>query len=72
MQLKVKVIPKSSQNKIIPVDDFLKIKITTAPEKGKANKQVIKMLAKKFNVPTSQIEIVRGLTSQEKIVKIDI
>ena len=71
MLIKVKVIPKSSQNIIIPENEIFKIKMTTAPEKGKANSQLIKLLAQHFKVSKSKIEIISGLTSRHKLVKIE-
>ncbi len=70
MLIKVKVIPKSSQNIVVQEGNIFKVKITDAPEKGKANKKVIKLLANEFGVAKSQVEIVRGLTKREKVVKI--
>jgi uncharacterized protein (TIGR00251 family) len=72
MLLKIKVIPKSSQDKIIrqAVDNF-KIKITDAPEKGKANKKVIQLLAKEFGVSQSNVIITHGLTNRNKSVRIN-
>ncbi|MFC1622636.1 DUF167 domain-containing protein [Patescibacteria group bacterium] len=72
MLIKVKVIPKSSINKIIEESfgDF-KIKIITVPEKGKANDKVIKLLAKYFKVSKTKISIIRGLTTSKKIIKIE-
>ena len=57
--------------------DFLKIEadriivgLTSKPEKGKANLELIKKLAKHFKVSSSQIKIVSGLKSRRKIVEI--
>lgn len=74
MFIEVKVITKSSQDKIIPYakKSGLKIKVTEAPEKGKANQKVMKLLAREFDVPVSRIEIVKGLTNSNKLVKIDL
>lgn len=71
MIIEVKVIPKSSQNAVIGFeDDILKIKCTAVPEKGKANKAVIALLADHFNVPKSAITILKGKTSSRKTVEI--
>lgn len=71
MIIHVKVIPKSSQNKIIGFEnDVLKIKCTTAPEKGKANQAVINLLAKYYDVPKSSITILKGKSSSIKIIEI--
>lgn len=71
MIIKVKVIPKSSQRKIIGFEgDVLKIKCTAAPEKGKANVEVIALLSKYYNVPKSSITILKGKTHSQKLVEI--
>ena len=48
----------------------IRIGLTSKPEKGKANLELIKKLAKHFKVPSSQIRIVSGLKSRRKIVEI--
>lgn len=44
----------------------LKVKVSAPPVDGAANKQLIKFLSKKFGVPKSSIEIIRGHTSRNK------
>lgn len=48
----------------------LVVRVKAAPEKGKANEAVVKLLAKHFQVSQNQITIVRGLTARHKIVEI--
>ena len=63
----VKVTPKSHQNKIIGwQDDKLKMTVRAPPEKGKANAEVIRLLAEQFDLPKSRIEILSGLGSHIK------
>ena len=51
MKISVKVIPNASKSEIIFVNNNeWKIKVQTPPEDGKANKEVIKLLAKQFNI----------------------
>jgi len=51
MRIFLKVKPKPSQAKVIKIDDFhFEVFITQAAEKGKANKQIIKLLADYFGV----------------------
>jgi len=71
MIIKVKVVPKSSKISIAKKDGFYHVKLTAAPEKGKANAQLIDVLSKFFNVKKSQIRILKGETSKEKIVEIN-
>ncbi len=44
----------------------LKIAVTSPPEKGKANKAIVKTLAKWLNIKTSDIQIVSGEKSKDK------
>ncbi len=44
----------------------LRVEVTTAPEKGKANKAIIKMLAKSFGLAQRDIILKSGDTSSEK------
>jgi uncharacterized protein (TIGR00251 family) len=46
----------------------LKLAVTTAPERGKANRSVLKLLAELLRVPPSELELVSGETSSEKTV----
>lgn len=46
------------------------IRTPKPPEDGKANKDVVDMLAEHFNLPKSAISILRGATSKKKIIKI--
>ena len=48
----------------------LRATVTTAPEKGKANKALVKLLAKKLRLPKSSIQIIAGLQSRDKILLI--
>jgi uncharacterized protein (TIGR00251 family) len=69
-QLKIKVKPLSNKNKIVKMEDgTFKIWIKSAPEKGKANKELQKYLKKITGIP---VEIVSGLTSENKTIEFDI
>jgi uncharacterized protein (TIGR00251 family) len=68
----IRVIPNASRNSISTMEDeTVKVKLTCAPVDGKANKALIALLAKEYNVSKSSIEIVRGHTSKDKIIKIN-
>ena len=68
----VKVIPKAKQNLIKPLDTKnLKIYVTSPPEKGKANKQAVELLSQYYKVGKNNIEIILGLHSQNKTIKIN-
>ncbi len=44
----------------------LKVRVTTAPEKGKANKRVAELVAQHYHVPVSCVILTSGSTSPEK------
>ncbi len=71
--LAVKVIPKSSRNEIVGVlaDGTLRIKITAAPEKGKANEALCAFLAEELGIARSRVTVVRGHASTRKLVRIE-
>ena len=46
-----------------------KLQINAPPEKGKANKEIIRFLSREFGLRKSDIEIVSGKTSQDKKIK---
>ena len=68
LTLHLKVIPKSSRNEIVGIldDGTVKLKVTAAPEKGKANAAVCEFLADFFGVAKRNVEIIRGGTSTSK------
>ncbi len=70
--LLLKVVPKSSRNEIVGLlpDGSLKIKVTAAPEKGRANLMICEYLAAEFGVPKRNVEILRGEASSHKQVRI--
>lgn len=71
MDIFVRVVPRSSKTEIVEKkENYLKIKLRASPVKGQANAELIKFLAQEFNIGKSQIEIVRGLTSREKLVRL--
>ena len=65
----VKVQPNASKDRVVGKHgDQIKIAVTVAPEKGKANKAVIKVLSKLLGVKSSDIQIISGETSRDKKV----
>lgn len=48
----------------------LKVCVTQVPEKGKANQAILKVLVKALDLKRSQIELVSGDTSSQKLFRI--
>lgn len=70
-QVKVKPSSKHQNIKEEP-DGSLIVHLKSPPVDGKANEELIKILAKKFDVPKSNIKIKLGLLQRQKIIEIDI
>jgi len=67
----INVIPKSGRSELKYVGETLKAWLKSAPEDGKANDELVRMLADKLEIPRTGIVIVRGLSSRKKIVDIE-
>ena len=71
MKVSVKVQPKASKNDVINnKDGSFKVYLKSAPTDGKANKELIALLADYFKVKKQGINIITGKTSRKKIVEI--
>ena len=69
--LTVKVVPGSSRTTIAgELDGMVKIKVSAAPEKGKANQCLVEFLAGRLGVKKKSVSIVSGHTSPIKKIQI--
>jgi uncharacterized protein (TIGR00251 family) len=69
--LMVKVVPGASRTAIAgELDGMVKIKVSAAPEKGKANQCLVEFLAGRLGVKKKSVSIVSGHTSPIKKVQI--
>jgi uncharacterized protein (TIGR00251 family) len=70
--LKVKVLPGAGHNALLGVmpDKTLKIAIAAAPDKGKANQELIKFLAVNLAVRRYQVKIISGVGDRVKLIKV--
>ncbi len=67
----MRVHPRAGSNTIDLIDGLrLRVHVTAPPERGKANKAAIGLLADRLGVPKGSIEIVRGQRSRDKVVEI--
>lgn len=69
--LVLRVTPKARRNAVTLGDaDSLRVHVTAAPENGKANAAVIRLLSRALNVPKSRLEIARGASGRDKLLRI--
>lgn len=76
IRVAVKVSPKASRDRIgAPFTDadgraVLKISVTAAPDRGKANDAVIRLLAKAWSVPKTSIRVTSGAADRRKTLHV--
>ncbi len=77
VKVSVKLAPKAGGNRIIGIGAsaasgaVLKAAVTAAPEKGKANAALIKMLAKEWKLPKTSLSVAAGASSRRKTLLIE-
>ncbi|KKU19199.1 MAG: hypothetical protein UX31_C0010G0010 [Candidatus Nomurabacteria bacterium GW2011_GWA1_46_11] len=70
MKIDVEVHTGSNKARIEQAGSLFKAYLHSRPEKGKANKELIKAISEHFGVSESRVEILSGLRSKRKIVNI--
>jgi uncharacterized protein (TIGR00251 family) len=68
----VQIVPRASRSEIAgEYNGALRIRIAAPPVEGAANRELIRLLAKTFNLPKKAVVIVSGAASKSKIVRIE-
>ena len=70
MKIQVKVKPGSKTEELSREGDSFIVKVKEPPKEGRANQAVIKLLAEHFGVPQSQVRIISGFKSRNKIIEV--
>lgn len=69
--LKVHVNPRGSRNQITGWEDgVLSVKLTAPPVEGAANKACVEFLSEQLGVRKSQVTLVSGEKSREKVLEV--
>ncbi len=70
--LNIRVEPRSSRAGVVGLlGDALKVKLTSAPVDGAANRQLAEVLSRFFSIRKGAVHILRGETSKNKVVEIE-
>ncbi len=68
IRLRLRVKPGGRQQRLIGAyGGALKLEVSAAPEKGRANAAVIRLLSETLGIRRNQVELVAGTSSQDKI-----
>ena len=68
----IRVIPRAKRNDIKQEGDIFKVYLAAPPVEGRANKLLLELLAKHFNLKKSQVRIVKGERARDKVVQIGV
>lgn len=72
-RVEVKVIARAKKEEIVRLsENIYRIKVFVPPEKGRANERVIEILSDELGVNKRKVRIVSGLTSNRKIIEVDV
>jgi uncharacterized protein len=67
----VRIVPRASLNEIVgEIGGALKVRVAAPPVEGAANRELIRLLAKRFKLSKDAVEIVAGKASKNKIVRL--
>ncbi|MGZ5376275.1 MAG: DUF167 domain-containing protein [Solirubrobacterales bacterium] len=71
-EIKVRVQPRASRSEIAGWrGDALVVRVSSPPVDDRANKELIKLIAKAAGVAKSHVSIVRGTRSRDKVVRVE-
>jgi uncharacterized protein (TIGR00251 family) len=69
--LRVQVVPRASRSAVVGEHNgLLRVRIAAPPVDGAANEELVRLLARKFEVPRSAVTIVAGQSARTKQVRI--
>ena len=70
-RLKVKAVPGASRSEIVGrLGEALKIRVAAPPEGGKANREILALLAGRLGLAAADVTLVSGASSPAKVVEL--
>lgn len=77
VRLSLKVTPRAAHPGVTGVEAdasgraWLGVRVTAPPEGGKANSEVIRLLAKRWGVRASDLQVVSGAGARRKVLRLE-
>lgn len=69
--IRVKAVPGASRDAVGGLlGDRVKVRVSAAPEGGRANKAIVRLLAGAIGCRSAQVALVSGKTSPEKLLEV--
>jgi uncharacterized protein (TIGR00251 family) len=70
-RLKVRVVPGSGRSEIVGrYGEAWKVRVGAAPERGRANDELLRLLSKELGVRQAQLSVVSGRAGRDKVVEL--
>jgi len=71
-RLKVKAVPGASRSEIVgKLGEALKIRVAAPPEGGKANHEIVDLVAAKLGLSLNQVAVLSGQSSPAKVLSVE-
>lgn len=70
-RLRLRVAPGARRSRVVGRHgDAWKVRVTAPPERGRANEEVVELLARSLDVARPDVRVVAGVTSRDKVVEL--
>jgi uncharacterized protein (TIGR00251 family) len=70
--LRVRVTPGAKRDRVVGSHgDALKIAVRQPPERGRANREVCRLVAEALDIAPRQVSVAHGSTSKDKVLRIE-
>jgi uncharacterized protein (TIGR00251 family) len=71
LRLPVRVVPGARRSEVVGrLGEAWKVRIAAPPGRGRANDELVALLARTLRVPRSSVRIARGHTTRQKLVEV--
>ena len=70
--LRLRIVPGARRSGIVGRHaDGWKVRVSAAPEAGRANEALLRLLASTLGIPRRRLELTRGRASRDKLVTVE-
>jgi hypothetical protein len=70
-RLRLKVVPGARRSQVVGrLGESWKLRVHAAPERGRANDEVVALLAEALGLAQSEVRVVAGRTTRDKVVEL--
>jgi uncharacterized protein (TIGR00251 family) len=70
-RLRLRVSPGATRTELAGRHgDAWKVRVSAAPERGRANDAVVRLLAERLRVPRASLSVVSGQASRDKVIEL--